>query len=89
MLCARIEQWLSGQTDWLEPDCPAAVETEAQRVAAQLLARAPASPEETLPRVAVDSLALLRPWPPASNNVSRPACNAWPTGWRGRVLARV
>ncbi len=66
MLCARIEHWLAGQADLLDPDCPAAVETEAQRSAAQLLARAPAppgaaSPEEVLHRVAVDSLALLRP----------------------------
>ena len=65
-LCARIEQLLSGQADLLDPDCPAALEREAQRVAAQLLARAPASPAtrapaEELHSVAVDSLALLRP----------------------------
>ena len=62
-LCARIEQLLSGQADLLDPDCPAAVETEAQRVAAQLLARAPAPAvgEGELHSVAVDSLALLRP----------------------------
>ena len=65
-LCARIEQLLSGPADLLDPDCPAAVETEAQRVAAQLLARAPApavgeAPAGELHSVAVDSLALLRP----------------------------
>ena len=62
-LCARIEQLLSGPADLLDPDCPAAVETEAQRVAAQLLARAPAPAvgEGELHSVAVDSLALLRP----------------------------
>ena len=65
-LCARIEQLLSGQTDMLDPACPAALETEAQRITAQLLARAPApavgeAPGDDMHSVAVDSLALLRP----------------------------
>ena len=66
MLCARIEQLLSGQADLLDPDCPAALESEAQRIAAQLLARAPApadaaAPAEDVHSVVADSLALLRP----------------------------
>ena len=65
-LCARIKQVLSGQTDMLDPACPAALETEAQRITAQLLARAPApavgeAPGDDMHSVAVDSLALLRP----------------------------
>ncbi len=65
-LCARIEHLLSGQTELLDPDCPAALETEAQRIAAQLLARAPApaaaaSPAEDVHSVVAASLALLRP----------------------------
>ena len=59
-LCARIEHLLSGQTELLDPDCPAALETEAQRIAAQLLARAPA-PAEDVHSVVAASLALLRP----------------------------
>ena len=66
VLCARIEHLLSGQAELLDPDCPAALEREAQRIAAQLLARAPAStdaaaPAEDVHSVVADSLALLRP----------------------------
>ena len=62
-LCARIEEILSGQPA-LVADCPPAVEQEAQRIAAQLLARgagpAAAGPADVQP-VDVDSMRLVRP----------------------------
>ena len=65
MLCRRIDEVLSGQLQ-LNPDCPPALETHAQRIAAQLLARertgtpAPAH-QHDIQRVDVDSLELVRP----------------------------
>ncbi|RMG59559.1 MAG: IS1634 family transposase, partial [Gammaproteobacteria bacterium] len=76
VLCARIDELLRGQASLVAVDCPASVERHAQRIAAQLLARepassqaAPASPSgaETrkgsgdIQRVDVDSMALVRP----------------------------
>ena len=62
-LCARIEEVLSGQAP-LVADCPTAVEKEAQRIAAQLVARGAgmtaARPTDVQP-VDVDSLRLVRP----------------------------
>ena len=43
LLCARINDALSGQAP-LVADCPPAVEEEAQRIAAQLIARGAAAP---------------------------------------------
>ena len=63
LLCARINEALSGQAP-LVADCPPAVDEEAQRIAAQLLARGPAAttagPTDVQP-VDVDSLRLVRP----------------------------
>ena len=66
-LCQRIEDILAGQLP-LSPDDPAALEAHAQRIAAQLLARArigsaaaPAQPSPDVQAVDVNSLALLRP----------------------------
>ncbi|CAI8056465.1 hypothetical protein GBAR_LOCUS30767 [Geodia barretti] len=63
LLCARINDALSGQAP-LVADCPPAVDEEAQRVAAQLIARGPAAttagPTDVQP-VDVDSLRLVRP----------------------------
>ena len=65
LLCTRIDDVLSGQAPLLA-DCPPAVEREAQRIAAQLVARgAPgdgtvAGPTD-VQRVDVDSLRLVRP----------------------------
>ena len=65
LLCTRIDDVLSGQAPLLA-DCPPAVEREAQRIAAQLVARgAPgdgtvAGPTD-VQRVNVDSLRLVRP----------------------------
>ena len=65
LLCTRIDDVLTGQTP-LVADCPPAVEHEAQRIAAQLVARgAPVSgtaaePTDVQP-VDVDSLRLARP----------------------------
>lgn len=65
-LCQRIEDILAGQLP-LSPDAPAALEEHAQRIAAQLLARArvgsaaPAHPAPDVQAVDVNSLALLRP----------------------------
>ena len=64
-MCTRIDDVLSGQAPLLA-DCPPAVEREAQRIAAQLVARgAPgdgtvAGPTD-VQRVDVDSLRLVRP----------------------------
>lgn len=70
LLCACLEQLLAAQDALLPLDCPAGVEREAQRLAAQLLVRAA---ERTPPEpvageaggdiqsVDVDSLQLLRP----------------------------
>ena len=65
LLCSRIDDILAGQTP-LVADCPTAVEHEAQRIAAQLVARgtpagaAAAGPTDVQP-VDVDSLRLVRP----------------------------
>ena len=63
LLCARINEALSGQAS-LVADCPPAVEQEAQRIAAQLLARGGggpvAGPTDVQP-VDSDSLRLVRP----------------------------
>lgn len=68
-LCARLEQLLEGQQSLVSVSCPAAIEAEAQRLAAQLLARqrspareASVGPdEERYQAVDVSSLALVRP----------------------------
>ena len=63
LLCQRVEAVLDGQGD-LFGDVPEAVETEAQRIAAQLLARGAAPADDAaggVEAVAVDSLALARP----------------------------
>jgi len=67
VLCRRIEELLAGQLS-LPPGCPAALESSAQHLAAQLLARervgtpvAPASPGGDVQSVDVDSLELIRP----------------------------
>ena len=69
LLCQRIDEIRNGQTPLLD-DTPAALEEEAQRIAAQLLARTPvsdeaspdaASPGRDLQSVDVDSLELARP----------------------------
>ena len=63
LLCARINDALSGQAP-LVADCPPAVEEEAQRIAAQLIARGAAAPTAGLTDVQpvdVDSLRLVRP----------------------------
>ncbi len=68
-LCQRVEEILDGQRPLLE-DAPARLEEEAQRIAAQLLARNPAPAEASadsappgrdLQSVDVDSLDLVRP----------------------------
>ena len=60
-LCRRIEEILTGQLA-LEHDTPPGLETHAQRIAAQLLARAGAPGEgPDIQRVDVDSLELIRP----------------------------
>ena len=66
VLCQRIEEVLSGQIRLL-PDCPLGLETYAQRIAAQLLARhadlsgAATPPEEPgVQAIHVDSLELIR-----------------------------
>jgi transposase len=69
-LCTRLEQLLGGQQALVPIACPQAVEEEAQRLAAQLLARegaagppgrGPAKAEEAIQAVEVDSLELVRP----------------------------
>lgn len=66
-LCARIEELLSNQASLVAVDCPPPVETAAQRIAAQLLARQqvqPEPPETPAPEytaVDVDSMAMVRP----------------------------
>jgi len=65
VLCRRIDEVLTGQLQ-LNPDCSAELETHAQRIAAQLLARnragAPAPAHELdIQHVDVDSLELVRP----------------------------
>ena len=65
LVCSRSDDILAGQTP-LVADCPAAVEREAQRIAAQLVARGTpvqgqaAGPTDVQP-VDVDSLRLVRP----------------------------
>ena len=65
-LCRRIEEVLAGQLQ-LAPDCPPALESHAQHIAAQLLARhgdlnAGATPPQghDVQKVDVDSLELIR-----------------------------
>ncbi len=65
LLCSRIDDILTGQTP-LVADCPTAVEHEAQRIAAQLIARGtpaqgPAAGPPDVQPVDVDSLRLVRP----------------------------
>ncbi len=65
LLCSRIDDILAGQTP-LVADCPTAVEHEAQRIAAQLVARGtpvqePADGPTDVQPVDVDSLRLVRP----------------------------
>lgn len=69
LLCARLEQLLSGQPQLLAVDCPAAVEREAQRCAARCLAQQGQNLQEAsgagaaadVQAVDVESLQLLRP----------------------------
>ena len=65
LLCTRITDVLNGQAP-LMADCPPAIEEEAQRSAAQLLARGaeasrPTGAAADIQRVDVDSLRLVRP----------------------------
>jgi hypothetical protein len=70
LLCQRLEQLLDAQHALVEVECPAAVEREAERLAAQLLVRQ-AEPSASAPRaeqrradvqsVDIDSIELLRP----------------------------
>ena len=63
MLCARIEQLISPQAVLVELGCAEAVEREAQRIAMQLVSRAPAveGGGGDVQAVDVDSLELVRP----------------------------
>lgn len=68
LLCARIDALLSGQAPLLAVDCPALVEREAQRIAAQLLQRREAQavddeakPATDVQAVDVESLEMLHP----------------------------
>ena len=73
LLCARINDALSGQAP-LVADCPPAVEEEAQRIAAQLIARSAAAPTAGLTDVQpvdVDSLRLVQP-PQRRRGAGRP-----------------
>ena len=67
VVCRRIEDILAGQLP-LSPDCPQALESHAQRIAAQLLAHervgsasSPASRGRDVQHIDVDSLELIRP----------------------------
>ena len=65
LLCSRLDDILAGQTP-LVADCPPIVEHEAQRIAAQLVARGtpvqgPAAGPTDIQPVDVDSLRLVRP----------------------------
>ncbi|MCY4025516.1 MAG: hypothetical protein OXH75_04290, partial [Acidobacteria bacterium] len=62
LLCARVADALAGQAP-LVADCPPAVDEEAQRIAAQLVARGaglPAAGPADVQTVDVDSLRLVR-----------------------------
>ena len=66
-LCRRVDDLLAGQLP-LPPDCPPALESHAQRIAAQLLAHerigtasSPASRGRDIQHVDVDSLEMIRP----------------------------
>ena len=65
LLCQRVEQALGGGAQLLDPAAPEPVEREAQRIAAQLLARGAAvgtgEAEGEAQPVLADSLALVRP----------------------------
>ena len=63
VLCARIEQLISPQAVLVELGCAEAVEREAQRIAMQLVSRAPAveGGGGDVQAVDVDSLELVRP----------------------------
>ena len=63
VLCARIEQLISPQAVLVELCCPEEVEREAQRIAMQLVSRAPAveGGGGDVQAVDVDSLELVRP----------------------------
>jgi transposase len=69
-LCVRVEELLAGQAGLLPTEGPAAVERQAQRIAAQLLARGQPGPGIPAPAPAatgdvqsvdIDSMELLRP----------------------------
>ena len=90
-LCQRIDDILAGQLP-LAPDLPAALEAHAQRIAAQLLARArvgaagsPARPTPDVQAVDVNSLALLRPRSAGVEHVALWAIEQ--TGLRARLDA--
>lgn len=63
LLCQRVEQTLDGRAGLFDAPVPAQVEREAQRIAAQLLARGAAGREPAAPAqpVLADSLELVRP----------------------------
>ena len=97
LLCARVNDALSGQAP-LVADCPPAVDEEAQRVAAQLIARGPAAttagPTDVQP-VDVDSLRLVRPRQrrcgagrPVGARATGPAGAADPVGRQRRPAQR-
>ena len=66
-LCTRVDEVLSGQQSFVPSELPIAVERQAQRIAAQLLAResqkaAEAPPQEgDVQSVDLDSMDLIRP----------------------------
>ncbi len=66
-LCRRVDDILAGQLPLAPEDCPAALESRAQHIAAQLLARGragaaePARAGRDVQRVDIDSLELMRP----------------------------
>ena len=90
LLCTRINDALSGQAP-LVADCPPAVDEEAQRIAAQLIARGAAAPTggpTDVQPVDVDSLRLVRPrsvgveqvglWALEQLDLPAPSSGVWP-----------
>ena len=61
VLCTRVEQLIDPQAVLVELACPQAVEREAQRIAMQLVNRAPEGGGGDVQAVDVDSLELVRP----------------------------
>ena len=92
VLCQRIEEVLSGQMRLL-PDCPPVLETHAQRIATQLLARhaAPsgaATPPPPPPRNRTFRRSMWPPW--NSSARARSGSNTWDCGpWTSSGCARV